>query len=287
MEKKLKKIIIGSGSFLGKNIYEHFEKKTVSIESVSFRPESREDFRKKLSKILSSNKIETIYICGADLNYTDTHNVLFDLITSNIYLPSLICSLVKYISPDTNLIFFGSYWQFDAKNEKNPKNLYAATKSASEETIHHFCKEGVKACFLYLYDVYGPNDNRNKIFSIFKNLVHTKSKKIDLINGDQLIYPIHIKDVIRGCEKAETVLKKEFTHKLLKFNLNPNNQISVNDLKKIFEEISGIKLDSKINQNKKKSYKKVFNASHSLEPNLPGWQPKVSLNEGIKELLKN
>ena len=88
MEKKIKKIIIGSGSFLGKNIYEHFEKKNVSIESVSFRPENREDFRKKLSKILSSNKIETIYICGADLNYSDTHHALFDLITSNIYLPS-------------------------------------------------------------------------------------------------------------------------------------------------------------------------------------------------------
>ena len=84
-----------------------------------------------------------------------------------------------------------------------------------------------------------------------------------------------------GNNNFKKVLKKN------KFNLNSNNQISVTDLKKIFEEISGIKLDSKIKQNKKKSYKKVFNASHSLEPNLPGWKPKVSLNEGIKELLKN
>ena len=78
-----------------------------------------------------------------------------------------------------------------------------------------------------------------------------------MINGDQLIYPIHIKDVIRGCEKAEMVLKKEFTHKLLKFNLNPNNQISVTDLKKIlkkFQEKSWIQKLIKIKKSPIKKY---------------------------------
>tara|TARA_B100000886_G_scaffold339924_1_gene306985 strand:- start:1503 stop:2348 length:846 start_codon:yes stop_codon:yes gene_type:complete len=278
-------IVIGPSSFLGKNLISEFKNINEKYFSLSYRPEKNESFSEELEKLISSKYIETIYICGGSQDSADTKDSLYDLCRSNVEMPGIICSLVKQHSNQTSIIYFGSSWQFNNQLEFEPFNLYAATKSAAENLFEHFAMDGIKICSLRLYDTYGPNDDRPKIVNLIAKAINN-DECLNMSNGEQLINLVHIKDVIDAAIKSSYLIRKYNQKKLKKYSIKSNDTIQIKKIIKLYEEILSKNLDHLFNLGYY-PYRSRERFELPKDDKVPdGWVPSISLNDGLKELLK-
>ncbi|MQG88236.1 MAG: NAD-dependent epimerase/dehydratase family protein [SAR202 cluster bacterium] len=89
------------------------------------------------------------------------------LISSNILLST---QLVEGMCQNNVrlLINAGTSWQHYQNNEYSPVNLYAATKQAFRSVLKYYVEStDIMVVNLELFDTFGPNDRRGKIFSLF------------------------------------------------------------------------------------------------------------------------
>jgi CDP-paratose synthetase len=90
----------------------------------------------------------------------------------------------------------GTFWQHYNGCTYDPVNLYAATKQAFEDIGRYYANaHGLRFCTLKLCDTYGPNDTRNKIFTIWRKIAKS-GEIIDMSPGDQLIDIVHVDQVV-------------------------------------------------------------------------------------------
>jgi nucleoside-diphosphate-sugar epimerase len=88
----------------------------------------------------------------------------------------------------------------------------------------------------------------------------------------------YVKDVVQGCIQLASY-KKNFGEA---FNFGSENVLSVLDLIKKSEEALGIKINYKILNTAKNEIPSQYLDWSKARETL-GWQPKTSLNEGIRE----
>ena len=155
-------LIIGLRSFLGKNIEVFLRDRKEIVFDISYRPNKKKSFQDNLERLIQDHKIDSIFICGSKIDYSDSYETIDEIISSNILLPNYVCKAVKKYSPETEIFHFGSYWQFDKRLKLNPSNFYAASKTAAEETMKVFANDGLKISTIRLYDIYGRGDKRGK-----------------------------------------------------------------------------------------------------------------------------
>ena len=120
-----------------------------------------------------------------------------DLIKSNILFPvNLLEAMVK--NKIYNFINTASFWQ-NYKNEKySPVNLYAGTKEAFETiSRYYFEATPLKMITLKLFDTYGIDDPRGKIFNQLENAIKN-NKSIKMSQGNQLINLVYISDIVQA-----------------------------------------------------------------------------------------
>ncbi len=278
-------LIIGLRSFLGKNIEVFLRDRKEIVFDISYRPNKKKSFQDNLERLIQDHKIDSIFICGSKIDYSDSYETIDEIISSNILLPNYVCKAVKKYSPETEIFHFGSYWQFDKRLKLNPSNFYAASKTAAEETMKVFANDGLKISTIRLYDIYGRGDKRGKIFNLIKSIKKTK-KIIQLTHPDQVINPLQVKDAVEGIFLArKQVRKKKSNGELYEFSLNPQNYVTLKELVSIFEEVDDFPYSNFIHYGKKTSYERP-----RMKINLPKpryWSPSFTLNDGIADLLNS
>ncbi len=123
------------------------------------------------------------------------------LIQSNIQFGAEILEAMK--SSETKLLVStGSYWQNYNSNTYNPVDLYAATKEAFEKIVQLYVDAyGFRHINLRLFDVYGEDDKRPKLWNALRDIAGT-DQHIAVSPGEQLLDLIHISDVCTAYEAA-------------------------------------------------------------------------------------
>ncbi|GJL96305.1 MAG: paratose synthase [Hyphobacterium sp.] len=120
-----------------------------------------------------------------------------DLLDSNINMPTRWLVLSLEVGCQT-IVNTASYWQESDQPPHAATNLYASTKASFEAVIAGFVQShALRAVTLRLFDVYGPDDPRPKIFTLIRNAMINK-QSLDLSPGEQLHHFTHIKDVVNG-----------------------------------------------------------------------------------------
>ena len=165
------------------------------------------------------------------------------------------------------------------KDKIDLKNPYAATKFIGEEIIMKYASMfKMPNISLRFFNVYGPRLNISGQYSavIGNFLLQTKNNKALTIvgNGKQTRDFIHVDDLINACVK---VIKSKNINKI--YNLGSGKKTSINTIAKIF------------NGKKKFIPKRPGEAKNSLADisklkKDTKWKPVVSVQEGIKRLLK-
>ena len=203
-----------------------------------------------------------------------------DLVNSNILFAARILesSVKSHVSWFINT---GTCWQHYQNKKYSPVNLYAASKQAFEVIAQYYIETfDINFVTLKLNDTYGPQDTRPKIFNIWNNISNTDELLL-MSPGEQLIDLTYIDDVVDAYIMTVALLKKD-TSRLFRgkeFAVLSGNPLPLKELAKVFSKITGKKLNIKWGG---KSYRKreVMVPWNKAEK-VPGWKPKVALEEGI------
>lgn len=205
-----------------------------------------------------------------------------ELVASNIQFGAELLEAMT-LSETSLLVNAGTSWQHYESRAYSPVNLYAATKQAFEALLQYYVEAGGVRCVnLKLFDTYGPNDPRPKLFHLLGR-VAASSEALAMSPGEQLIDLVHIDDVIQAFLLAAQRLLAGEVVGAESYGVSSGRPIPLRDLVAIYSQVSGCRLN--IEWGGRPYRTREVMVPWSTGASLPGWHPCVSLEEGIRRLL--
>lgn len=181
------------------------------------------------------------------------------------------------------LINTGTSWQHYEGKDYSPVCLYAATKQAFEAVLAYYVETTpLQAITLKLFDTYGPHDDRPKLFQMLQKALR-EQKDLLMSPGEQLIDLVYIEDVVRAyLIAADRLLDGKAAQKCETFAVSSGNPRKLKDIVAAFENVTGKKLP--IVWGGRPYRPREVMAPWDKGNTLPGWQPLMDLEAGMKKL---
>lgn len=202
------------------------------------------------------------------------------LIASNVLLPVHLAEACAR-SGVRRILNVATGWQFNLSGEYRPVNLYAATKQAFEDILEYYWDaQGLSCISLVLNDTYGPNDFRPKLLPKLQRAIET-NEVIRMSPGEQLVDFVHINDVVDAFALAVKRIQDEAPLRE-RYLVSSGSPIAVRDLIALVESIVGAPIPVELAALPYRD-REVMNPYSSGNP-VPGWEAKISLNEGLRDL---
>ena len=211
-------------------------------------------------------------------NYKPEHVPV--LIQSNIQFGTEILEAMK-ASSTRKIISTGSYWQNYDSDTYNPVDLYAATKEAFEKIVQLYVEAfNFRHINLRLFDVYGEDDKRPKLWNILKEIAGT-DRSIDVSPGEQLLDLIHIDDVCKAYEAAyalfdDTCLINEI------YGVSTGDRYSLKEAIELFKHVFEKNVNVTFGAKEYKSREVMFPCTKYKK--LEGWKANIKLIEGFSRM---
>ncbi len=180
------------------------------------------------------------------------------------------------------LVNTGTSWQHFQNEQYNPVCLYAATKQAFEDMLKFYVETWeLNVITLKLFDTYGPDDPRPKLFTLLKKVAE-KQTELDMSPGEQVIDLVYIDDVIEGYLLASKRLMNGKVLNMEEYAISSGNPVSLRELVAIYGQTIEKPLPIKWGS---KSYRtREVMIPWNKGKKIPGWKPKIGLIEGIKKM---
>lgn len=202
------------------------------------------------------------------------------LIQSNIQFGTEILEAMK-ASETRLLVSTGSYWQNYNSDTYNPVDLYAATKEAFEKIVQLYVDAyGLRHINLRLFDVYGEDDKRPKLWNILKEIAGTE-RSIDVSPGEQMLDMVHISDVCTAYEAAYNHLISSTCSNEV-YGVCTGVRHSLKETIELFESIIGQKMN--VNFGGKPYKDREVMAPKLGYRKIPNWTAQISLAEGFNKM---
>lgn len=207
-----------------------------------------------------------------------------DLIDSNLKFPTQLLEVLTNNQTHVKLVNTGTAWQNYDDSNYNPVCLYAATKQSFEDIMRYYHEARELSCItLRLYDTYGPEDERKKLFWLLKNLKET-DEKLDMSLGEQKLNLVYIDDVIDAFISAGNRLLDNFNERVNEvYGVYADQDYSLKDVVSMFEEVNNCKLNIRWG-NRGYRMREVMQPKY-FNPILHGWSAKVDLVNGLRNIV--
>ncbi len=208
------------------------------------------------------------------------------MLDANLYLGTCLLEacylLMEQDGRPRPFVYCGSYWQNAfSKQKPSPNSLYAATKNAFDAIVNHYANNcDVPTLGLKLYDIYGPHDKRKRIVNLILDSLSAE-KAQPMSGGMQKLSLLSVHDAVdaifKGLADLELCKAMEGT-----YGVPGSETYTLQEIAKIAETITG--KSANINwgvypYREKEIFEPV------VLPSLPEWHPKVSLREGLIEMI--
>ena len=166
---------------------------------------------------------------------------------------------------------------------ESPESPYGITKLTVEKYLY-FCKKayGLNYLSLRLANVYGPRQNSKGeagVVAIFADKMLSGNQPIINGSGCQTRDFVYVKDVV---EAALLAMKKE---KSGIYNIGTSEETSINEIFRKIKELANSNCQE-IHGPEKPGEQKRSCLDYSRAKEKLNWQPKYSLEEGLKETVK-
>lgn len=203
------------------------------------------------------------------------------LIQSNVILGNQLLEAMR-VNEVNCIINTGTSWQHYNNEDYNPVCLYAATKQAFEAILEYYVQaSSIKAITLKLFDTYGPEDSRPKLFHLL-NTVATNGVPLDMSLGEQLIDLLHVDDVVEAYLIAAMRLLEKKVHKHEIYAVSSGQPIPLRKLVDIYIEVT--KRTALVNWGARPyRYREVMIPWGNFQK-LEKWHPKIPLVEGLEKV---
>lgn len=272
----MKILVSGATGFVGSHLLPRLKESGHEMHTV----ERGKTSIAELAELMGRERFDGIIHLASVFLSEHTPDDVPRLIESNVLLgTSLLEAASRHGAPW--FINTGSYWQHYQDAAYSPVNLYAATKQAFED-IGTFYAEAREINFvtLTLFDNFGPGDTRPKIFNLWQKAMET-GEELRMSPGEQCMDVTYIENVIDGYLRAIELVSEDTEQKLRgrSFMLS-GERMSLKELASTFEEATGKSLN--IAWGAKPYRPREVMIPWQKGEVLPGWQPKISLKEGIR-----
>jgi nucleoside-diphosphate-sugar epimerase len=175
----------------------------------------------------------------------------------------------------------GSAWQHVESAPYRPKGLYAATKQAFDDVLAAYTwSDRLEVVSLRFFDTYGPNDPRGKVVDALVRAA-TNGESIDMGSGEQLIDLVHVADAVAALIVAADATVDAGAPS--RFAVSSGQPVSLRELAEIVGRVAGQQLDARWGARADRPDEML--TPWDAGPPLPGWLPKISLEDGLRELV--
>ena len=197
---------------------------------------------------------------------------VLSMINGNLTLGACLLFAATQCSQQPVFVNTGTYWQFDLNSAYSPNTLYAATKHAFQDILHFYRERfGVRSVTLILYDTFGENDTRPKLWHRITTALPGESLRLS--PGDQTIHLIHIDDTVSAFFRAAELLHD---HSAIgpRYSVSSPKPVKLRSLVEELNTEGNLALDLQWGA-------LPYWEGQILEPwvgeTLPGWAPKVEI----------
>lgn len=284
-----KAIVTGATGYIGSHLVKELIKQNWEVDIIAdpkFGYKNIEDIKDKISIFEYSGNINQLI----DFFNANNADVVFHLAAAVItnptpaQIPTIIDSNIRFgtevleamsLSSTRLIISTGTYWQNYNNEDYNPVDLYAASKEAFEKILKYYTEaKNIRAITLRLYDVYGEDDNRPKIWNLLKNIAGT-NQSIDMSPGGQMIDLVHIDDIVQAYIKTFEYLVNDESINNKIFGVYKGQSKTLKNLVEEYENFIGKPM--KINWGGKNYKNREMMNLPKKFPAVPGWDPKFKI----------
>jgi len=284
-------IIFGASGYIGSNLTRHLETQGCDVHVIRHTDIWNEhattvDVDSPLTASANSRLILRLRDINADAvvmagggHYRGTWRDPFPTVDANLISQiGIIAAVTQAEVP--RIISLGSYWQdMMVPQSSSPTSLYGACKNATEALLSSAIGMGSVITTLHLHDVYGPDDDRNKIFGQLARAL-TSGTPLAVQQPQAVLIPVHIHDV---CSAVEEVMSGSVgdsgTHEILR--IDGDEMLTVRQLVQLAREINPQLLATEDETTSGLGGPSL----RCIHDRPPGWTPMVSLEEGLQALL--
>ncbi len=291
----MKIFITGIESFVGHYLLKKLKKKKYKIIGIDKYKKNSSTVKldiedKNLHKFIPKNcdcLIHLAAISTANMfrkNPTKSFNINVNG-TFNV-MQAAIKKKVKQVIFASSEWVYGEEKSFKIKSENNPLSLkkissdYSLSKILGEQIVEYYSyKNNINCSILRFGIIYGPrtnNENISAVESILKNLINKNKVKVGSKKTARRF--IYITDLCEGISKAIGIKN------INKFNITGNQLINLDKIFKLGKK--NLKKEVKIIETNKNSYN-IRNINNKSFRKVSGWNPKININEGVKNTLKS
>jgi len=204
-----------------------------------------------------------------------------DLINANLLLGTHLAEALRQRDISAPIVNTGTYWQHYESNEYNPVNLYAATKQAYEDILKYYvAAHGIRVITLKLHDTYGPNDPRSKLLNLLKDTANS-GKTLMMSPGEQLIDLVHVADLANAYLIAAERLLSQEVGTIEAWSVASGSPVSLKQLVELVEDAWGCQIPVHWGGRKYREREVMIPWAGKK---LPGWEPRVPLEDGLKDI---
>ncbi len=234
----------------------------------------------QLREIVSRAKPDVVFHLASLFLASHTSEQIVPLIESNVLFGTQLLEAMT-ANGIKRLVNVGTFWQHFESRELDPVNLYAATKQAFEAVLAYYVSaRNIRALTLKLYDTYGIGDPRKKLIAILGEAAASKTE-LAMSPGEQLLSLVYVDDVVEAFVIAADRLFEGEGGGYESFAVRADELISVKDFVALYSRVSGKEISVKFGG---RPYREREVMVPWLGTTLPGWKPKVSLEEGIRRV---
>ena len=294
-------LITGGAGFIGSNVADGLlekKHKVVIVDDLSNGKKEnipggarfyRCDIRsKKLSSIFKAEKPEVVIHNAAQLSVrVSVENPLMD---ADINVIGGLNVIQACHTHNVNKIIFASsggtvygeqkYFPADEEHPTRPISPYGVAKLATENYLYYFYKTyGLKYMSLRYGNIYGPRQDpygEAGVVAIFSSKIIKGSSPIIYGDGFQTRDYVYVGDVVDVNIRA---MESDFTGSL---NVGTGKETTVVELFKILREVSGKSGVEEVHGPAREGEQRRSQLSYGLAKKILGWQPGMSLEEGLK-----
>lgn len=242
-----------------------------------------------IQKVIKKEKPEAVIHLAANISVPKSvRDPIYDALNNvigSIYLLEAACrnGVKRFIFSSTGGAIYGDYPLFPTPELRSTKPLspYGIGKQAFEYYLFHAAKQhGLSTIILRMSNVYGPRQGlggESGVAGIFsKKIVMNEPVEIYSFGKETRDY-VFIDDVVSAFHKALDSEVEGFV------NISTNKEVSTKKFFDILVKISGKKVEGHLLPPRSKGEVIRSMMDNRLAKKKLGWQPKISLEEGLKK----
>lgn len=171
----------------------------------------------------------------------------------------------------------------DGTSHYAPQTMYAATKQAFRDLAAYYHRwTPLNVTVLELSDTYGPDDHRRKFLNLLADAC-LANESLDVTPGDQVVYPLHVDDVVSAFVHAARLLVDGVLLDEV-YSVHGPKGVTIRQLVGLFESATGLHPDVRFGG---RAYRPNEIMKPYTGPSLPDWTPSMSLEQGLRAAFSN